>query len=218
MGARVTVVNQIEEAFLKSPEGSICPYCGVKETRKGKEPKNAPKGDTNVVTQQPNLLISQQPWLETHLIRCRQKKVAYSAAQIIVANKHRYGLHDECGRCMILETREGLCLVENDARRYVVPANTLGIGCVASVLQVIESRDLNTEQLQEVIQHLMVKAKKTKIGTVYRRGMRVEFKHDKGFSIGRINRRHGLYGYIVEIEPEMNRVNVSHNEITQILE
>lgn len=219
MAIRVASVNSISEAFLKRPgQFQACPYCAASEM-----PKKAVKVQVSsaggAIGQKPS--INQSPWLEVHLKRCRRIKASKVAGELIRINKNRFGLHEECGGCMILDVSEGLCLVENDSGRYVVAANDLTIGQVAQLLQIIDTRALIHDELQELISHLMVKAKAVHKQTAYRVGMRIEFRNGDKHAVARIRRRHGLFCYVVEVETcggSAYRLTISYKDITKIID
>lgn len=225
MAVRAVVVNQIDEAFLKQNNDTFqtCPYCGARESTKQRRSKStkAVRSKSTVVLEvdKQKKYIGTAPWLETHLNRCRKVKPSKVAGGMIREKKHRNALHDEVGRCMILDNRDGLCLVENEARRYVVAAIDLSVGCVSQVLQLIDARDLSEDQLTELISHLMAKAKQAGAKTAYRTGMKVEFKNGEKFTVGQIKRRHGLYCYVIEVAGRQSyRLTISNKDITGIVE
>ena len=166
MPVRVAAVNNIEEAFLRrvNEDHSVCPYCSKHEPTKKDRIIKKPmpmeiieaSSDTAVMTREVSpvkngKVISRGPWFDSHFKRCKKYKESLKAEENILSGgdpekRHRYGIHEQCGGCMILETRLGLCMIENDSRRYVVAARDMTIGSVASLLEIIDSRGLLVDQ------------------------------------------------------------------------
>lgn len=71
----------------------------------------------------------------------------------------RWATHDLCGKVLVLRRQDGLCLVENDHSRYVVPISSLHFGMLSRLIDEIEEYDLATEEIEKLINILRIKGK-----------------------------------------------------------
>lgn len=166
-----------------------CPYCGKKIEDNG---------------------------IDKHLIRCKRKKVDLESGERLRAEKTRWAVHNECGRVMVLEIRDGLALIENSSRRYVVPASDLTAGGVGVILELVHRTNLSDDQIKELISHLMAMIKNVMIQPAIRTGHRVEFMNQGKLMIGRVKRLHGRNQYIVEANGIT--INLGRGDIVSIVE
>lgn len=140
--------------------------------------------------------------IDKHLVRCPGRKKAMEAAARLTAESARWALHGECGRVMILSITGGLVLVENNSRRYVVPAADLTVGCVSVILEKIIQQNLSEDQILELVSHLLSMTKNVDmrvqpIQPAIRKGNKVEFIHQGKLVVGEVQSRHGPHCYIV---------------------
>lgn len=189
MANRVMEVLTIDDAYCSKGK---CPFCG--------------KNTEN---------------LEKHLKRCQARKLSEDAegrlrADPATGERVRWAVHNDCGRVMILELNKGLALIENNSRRYVVPAMDLTAGGVGIILEQIHKLDLSEDQIKELVGHLLSMIHNVQVHPFIRAGNRVEFLHMGKLTVGRIKRRHGPNSYIIESQSYTG--NIGRKDIISIVE
>ena len=95
--------------------------------------------------------------IREHIQACRERRKNIEIDSKTPAE--RWASHPRLGKVMFIERQEGLCLVEGDSGRYVVPIASLTTGQLSAALQAIEDIDLAPEEITHLINTLRIKAK-----------------------------------------------------------
>lgn len=218
MPRRVVEVNSIEEAFCQGK----CPHCALDRPDKKQNITPSTPNDTNVLEPPPEAKPKRRrkstgDWLDNHLKRCKGIPLDLEAAEKIKASSRKWVLHEDCGRVMLLDVEGGLALIENQARRYVVPCRDITFGKVANVLELIEANDITNVEIRELISHLLAKVGEVSIIPAIHAGSRVEFKCGDNIKRGRVERRHGKNAFIIKTD-DGNGINVGKDSIIHVIE
>lgn len=92
-----------------------------------------------------------------HISKCPETELNRQTADNAEAS--RWAMHEGCGKVMVLDTREGLALIESDYNRYVVPIKTLRCGHLSRIIEQVEDADLTEEESTCLINVLRIRAK-----------------------------------------------------------
>lgn len=199
----ITCGISIDEAFLQGEKKHYtCPYCGIKERNKN--------GIINPV------------WIDKHLKRCKQRLSNLNAEIGLreFLKISRWVMHPKCGRCMVLETRDGLCLVENDHGRYIVAVADIKFDTVNDCLQMIHTKQLSHDQTIELISHLMSKIHYRPVHHHIKIGDKVEFHLNQKVRYGLVYdvTRHNCYVHLESAaDYEPNKLNLRKRQIIGVV-
>ena len=153
--------------------------------------------------------------LDKHLEDCRRKQQNLEYSKI-TKSTDKWAVHEECGKVMILHRSHGLCLVEADGGRYVVPIMSLKFGALSHLVSQIENADLSDDEASILINILRVKAKEYHIPKHpdLWNGCRVEIQLGEHVKSAVIVEKNGN-NYVAEVGTK--RVNIAPKNIIRIM-
>ena len=155
--------------------------------------------------------------LLNHIRQCdeRMKNVKFDAS----LGAERWAMHEIFGKALILNKSDGLCLIESDSGRFVVPATSLSVGQLNKVLGVLDETELSDDELCRIINLLRVKVKDfTKVPQLPELwpGCQVEIQLGDRTHRATIRTKKKC-GYVAVPEGREDGINISNKHILRIL-
>jgi len=155
--------------------------------------------------------------IREHTKACRERR-----KNIEIDSKmpsERWATHPILGKVMFIRRHEGLCLIEGDSGRYVVPIASLKTGQLSAALQAIEDIDLAPEEIAHLINTLRIKAKS--LGKLPRYpelwpGCEVEIQMGDTVRQATIQYKRGPLYYAIVNDNDVG-VNISNKEVLKLL-
>lgn len=133
--------------------------------------------------------------------------------------RSQWAMHQTCGKVFVLSYQQGLCVVEGDTGRFVVPLNSLKFGGLSRLIDSIEEAELAPDEIERLINILRIKAKGTIKIPLYPElwpGCRVEAQLGEHVRTLKVKTKRGGC-YLAEIEGRGTSVNIAPKDILRIV-
>lgn len=156
--------------------------------------------------------------LDKHLEKCSERKKNIEVNKKEGCNE-KWGMHEDYGKCFILSKHNGLCLIEAESGRYVVPITSLHMGLLGNILDHIEKTDLSIDEIEKIINALRIKSKNEAKVPKYPDlwpGARIEAQFGNSVKAVTIKYKRGDQ-YIVTEDASETKINIPPNHILRIL-
>lgn len=92
--------------------------------------------------------------LSSHFKHCDKH-----SKSIAVEAQRGWALHNICGKVLVLNIMDGLCLFESESGRYVSPATNFKFGVVGETISFLEEAQLSDDEIDTIINMLRLKRK-----------------------------------------------------------
>ena len=131
----------------------------------------------------------------------------------------RWATHYECGRVLIIESHEGLCLIEADSGRHVVPISSLKFGALGRIIEALEVNTFAQDELEQLISILLVKSRHFKIPEHAQLwpGVRIELQLGALVRQATIKKSSGNNSYIAVVDGHDKSINITTKNILRVL-
>jgi len=132
----------------------------------------------------------------------------------------RWALHPECGRVLVIEYNNGLCVIETDEGRRVSPIRCLEFGCLNKAINVIDDLQLSNDQIEKLINVLRIRCKTLKLPKYPELwpGCQIEVQMGRFVNVATITEKRGnTYVCVADAPTGHVTLNVSHKQIIGLI-